>query len=167
MYWGGGQESNRLKFQQIDSLLTVIERGFNTFGQQFIPATTITNGPATLYRNTMFERQKFVYKPGINDGSEFKKALPPELDPNINTNNIAAKVNEIIHDTINANNIIATLSEIIHPVIITNHLTTNIIPPTNSTINTNSINIQVPPTNSLNGVMSLAPTTTIIAFPIQ
>ena len=60
MLWTNNQPSNRLTFQAIDKLLTVIERGFNTFGKQFIPATTITNGPATLYRNTVFERQKFV-----------------------------------------------------------------------------------------------------------
>ncbi len=39
---------------------------------QLIPATSIFQGTGTEYRNTIFNRQKYVYKEGINAGSEFK-----------------------------------------------------------------------------------------------
>ena len=86
MLWGGGFENNRLVMKELEGLLEIIEKGFMTIGSQFIPSTTIMNGPATVYRNTVFNRQKFVYKPGINDGSEFKKKLPPDFTPQIITN---------------------------------------------------------------------------------
>lgn len=40
--------------------------------EQVIPATTIWDG-GNKYRNTVFDRQKYAYKHGINDGSEFVK----------------------------------------------------------------------------------------------
>jgi hypothetical protein len=48
---------------------------------QLIPATTILNGAGTIYKNTVFNRQKFVYKRGLNDGSEFRNEVitPPEM----------------------------------------------------------------------------------------
>ena len=167
MFWSNGQESNRLTFQSIDKMLTVIERGFNTFGKQFIPATTITNGPATLYRNTLFERQKFVYKPGINDGSEFKKVLPPEVDPVITTNNTTVSVNQIIRDEIQANNISTRIVNTINPSINPNSFAVLVIQPIQPRVSTNAINIQIPAINSMSGSPLSIPETNIIQFPIQ
>ena len=167
MLWTNNQESNRLTFQAIDKLLTVIERGFNTFGKQFIPATTIANGPATLYRNTVFERQKYVYKPGINDGSEFKKVLPPEFDPVIITNNTVVLVNDIIKELLPTNNISISCPEPFHPIIQSNNFGVSLPPPIRPSFSTNVINIQVPPIYSLAEPVPREPETTIIAFPIQ
>lgn len=167
MYWGGGQESNRLTFKEIDRLLEVIERGVNVLGQQFIPATTITHGPATLYRNTLFNRQKFVYKPGINDGSEFKKALPPEFNPVLPSNQIIVNVNDIIHPNLPTTNIQTKVNDVISSQISSNGINSNYIAPTSSVVSTNNININIPPVYQMDGVMSRQPKTDIIPFPIQ
>ena len=51
---------------------------------QLIPSTTIwENGER--YRNTVFNRQKFVYRHGINDGSEFQEDQPKDISGSICT----------------------------------------------------------------------------------
>jgi len=79
MLWTNSQESNRLTFGKMERLLELLERNFFKYMNDFIPATTILESSGVVYRNTIFERQKFVYPAGINDGSEFKKELPPEI----------------------------------------------------------------------------------------
>jgi hypothetical protein len=59
--------------------------------QQFIPATTIWKG-GEKYRNTVFDRQKFQYKKGIDYGSEFAKEQSPELVGEISTIEIESKL---------------------------------------------------------------------------
>lgn len=167
MYWGGGQQSNRLMFKQIEKLLEVVERGVNVLGQQFIPATTITKGPATLYRNTLFERQKFVYKPGINDGSEFKKLLPPELAPNIPVQVTTAEVNDIINEVIETNVITTTFKESLSPLIITSDIQSTVPRPIRPNLAPTAINAAIQPVVDLIGYMPLEPNTNIIVFPIQ
>lgn len=51
--------------------------------EQFVPSTTIWQG-GVVYKNTIFDRQKFDYKHGINDGSEFEREFIP--NPNVTIN---------------------------------------------------------------------------------
>lgn len=79
MLWTNNQESNRLTFKKLERLLELLERNFFGYLTDFIPTTSIIETTGTVYRNTVFERQKFVYPVGINLGSEFQKKLPDEL----------------------------------------------------------------------------------------
>lgn len=167
MLWTGGFPSNRLVMKELEGMLEIIEKGFMTFGQQFIPSTTITNGPATVYRNTVFNRQKFVYKPGINDGSEFKKKLPPEVDPNIITQVITTQVNNIIKEEIITQEITAKVNDVFAPQVITNTFSTQVVPTLLAPALTSSVSAAIlqPSTNTLS--LYSNPATTTIMFPIQ
>ena len=67
-----GQASNAYKYAQLISFVDVIQSYWIGLVEQVFPATTIWDS-GSLYRNTVFDRQKFVYRHGINDGSEFAK----------------------------------------------------------------------------------------------
>lgn len=69
-------QSDRLNFKKLEGFLGLIEQNFFTYSSQLIPATSILMAEGTVYRNTIFNRQKFVYRTGINDGSEFKTQVP-------------------------------------------------------------------------------------------
>lgn len=92
-------QSNRLTIKKLESFLELVEVNFQSYLTQLIPATTILECQGTTYRNTVFQRQRFVYKSGINDGSEFQNALPPELRPPIEPIKITPKVNDLLSDT--------------------------------------------------------------------
>lgn len=68
--------SNRLNMKKLESFLQLIEFNFFSYSEQFIPATSILRVQGTVYRNTAFNRQRFIYREGINSGSEFQTALP-------------------------------------------------------------------------------------------
>lgn len=68
--------SNRLNMKKIEAFLQLIELNFFSYSEQFIPATSILRAQGTVYRNTTFNRQRFMYREGINAGSEFQTALP-------------------------------------------------------------------------------------------
>jgi hypothetical protein len=89
--------SNRLTIKKIEPFLTLMEVNFQDYLLQLLPATTILECQGTTYRNTVFHRQRFVYKEGINDGSEFKKPLPPELKDKLNPIELSSKVNDYIN----------------------------------------------------------------------
>jgi hypothetical protein len=88
-YWNSGEQSNRLNFRKLEKFLDLIEYDLSAFVEQLLPATTILEGVGKIYRNTLFNRQKFVYQPGINDGSEFQKRLPPDLNPVISATTVS------------------------------------------------------------------------------
>ena len=69
----------QINIKKLERLLELLERNFFKYILDFVPATSIIETTATVYRNTVFERQKFVYPEGINLGSEFQKALPDEF----------------------------------------------------------------------------------------
>lgn len=68
--------SNRLNMKKLEAFLQMIELNFFSYSEQFIPATSILRVQGTVYRNTTFNRQRFIYREGINSGSEFQTALP-------------------------------------------------------------------------------------------
>lgn len=67
-----GQASNAYKYSQLISFVDVIQGYWIGLVEQVFPTTTIWDS-GSLYRNTVFDRQKYVYRHGINDGSEFAK----------------------------------------------------------------------------------------------
>ena len=69
-------ESNHLNMRKLEGFLQLIELNFFAYSEQFIPATSILKTQGTVYRNTVYNRQKFVYKYGINAGSEFQTEVP-------------------------------------------------------------------------------------------
>jgi hypothetical protein len=77
-----------------------MEVNFQSYLLQLIPATTILECQGTTYRNTVFQRQRFVYKEGINDGSEFQNALPPDLRPPLEPVKITPKINDFYSSTV-------------------------------------------------------------------
>jgi hypothetical protein len=93
--------SSQITFRKLENFLKLVESKFYTYVEQVIPATSIFEGVSTIYRNTVFNRQKFVYPKGINDGSEFQTALPDDLYSQINGVVVTSKVNNIFKSNIN------------------------------------------------------------------
>jgi hypothetical protein len=92
--WSNPQ-SHRLTFYKLQPFLDLIEVNFSTYIKQLLPATTIFDTEGTIIRNTVFNRQKFVYKPGLNDGSEFRTRLDT-YEPAIAVIHLSTKVNDQI-----------------------------------------------------------------------
>jgi hypothetical protein len=67
-----GVVSNKRKFKELLEYVDNLDNIFDDFIKQFIPATTIFGQSTTNIRNTIFTPQKYVYKQGIDDGSEFQ-----------------------------------------------------------------------------------------------
>jgi len=95
-----GEISNRVNFVKLEQFLRFIESKLFTYIEQALPATTIFQGVSTIYRNTVFNRQKFVYKKGINDGSEFQIKVPDQFYNLINAAVVTSKVNDILKGNI-------------------------------------------------------------------
>ena len=98
-YLWSAPESNRLTFHKLQSFLDLIELQFNTYFYQLIPATTILEAQGTIIRNTVFNRQKYVYKDGLNDGSEFRVELPPNFTSDL----VPIVINGVINGYYNSN----------------------------------------------------------------
>jgi len=94
-------QSNRLTIKKLEAFLDLMEVNFQDYLLQLIPATTILECQGTTYRNTVFHRQKFVYKDGINKGSEFQNSLPPDIRPGVTPIKVTSKVNDFQKATIN------------------------------------------------------------------
>lgn len=111
--------SNRLNFRKLEAFLALIERNFGAYIERLIPATTIIEGEGVLYRNTMFNRQKFVYPPGINDGSEFQIAAPLSPDLTINGFAVSSTIQDILNPHISSVAIGASVNDNYNPTIST------------------------------------------------
>ena len=71
-----GVQSNAYTVSKMFDYINTFDSLYQKFIFQVIPATTIIAGQGETIRNTVFTPQKFVYKHGINDGSEFVQAQP-------------------------------------------------------------------------------------------
>jgi hypothetical protein len=112
-YMWSNPQSHRLTFHKLQPFLDLIEVNFSTYTKQLLPATTIFDTEGTIIRNTVFNRQKFVYKPGLNDGSEFRSRLDI-YEPAITVVNLSTKVNDQVEldiHNINLDAIIVTTLE--------------------------------------------------------
>ncbi len=97
-----GQLSNKRNFRNILDYIYNIDSIWNDFINQFIPATTIFNGSSSNnIRNTIFTPQKYPYKHGIDDGSEFQSDIivPPESS-NLNIINLETEFFDTIESSI-------------------------------------------------------------------
>lgn len=99
-YFWSSPASNKVTFLKMQGFLDLIERNFNDYIYQLLPATTIPEGQGTVYRNTLFNRQKFVYKEGVNVGSEFKVGIP-NYEATLNPISINGVVNDFLESTLN------------------------------------------------------------------
>ncbi len=111
MLWSNNQESNRLTFRKLEKFLGLLERNFQEFVPFLIPATTIFNNYGTTYGNSEFNRHRFIYRPGINDGSEFQVELPPVFEPTINVVNFTADLSANFDPVINTSNFSVNVPE--------------------------------------------------------
>ena len=108
-YLWSNPDSNRLTFHKLQSFVDLLEINFNSYIEQMIPATTILQHAGTTIRNTVFNRQKFVYKDGINDGSEFQWKYEV-LNPSLNPIQVSSVVNDYISTGLTPITIIGTLN---------------------------------------------------------
>jgi len=80
----GNLQSKALNVPKVIKYIDLLENYWFDLIDQLIPSTTIwENGER--YRNTVFNRQKFVYRHGINDGSEFQEDQPKDISGSICT----------------------------------------------------------------------------------
>lgn len=135
--------SNQLTFAKVKKYIDSIDSFWISLIEQFIPSTTIWEG-GVLYRNTVFDRQKFVYKHGINDGSEFATKVNGATESNdITISSINGKVN--LPYTGNISNIIEGITSFSTTLNFTNNTNNNINKLIyKSKINTNILKISEP-----------------------
>jgi hypothetical protein len=110
MLWTNNQNSNRLTFKKLDKFLSLLERNFQDLVPFLVPSTSIISTYGTTYGNTEFNRHRFIYKPGINDGSEFKVDLPLTLEPTVQTSDFNVSISNNFDPSINSNNFTANIS---------------------------------------------------------
>jgi len=93
-YYAQTPVSNRLNFRKLEYYISLLEVQFQTYFLQLIPATSIFQGTGTEYRNTIFNRQKFVYKEGINKGSEFQSEYQPPIEAGVSVEGLTSNLNQ-------------------------------------------------------------------------
>jgi hypothetical protein len=109
MLWTNNQESNRLTFRKLEKFLSLLERNYQELVPFFIPSTSILNSYGTVYSNHEFNRHRFIYRPGINDGSEFQVEIPPVFEPTIQAVDFTVDLSNNFDPNINAVNITANV----------------------------------------------------------
>ena len=87
---------NKVSFGKLQRFLELIEVQFYCAAEQLIPATSILEAFGSIYRNTVFNRQKYVYPEGINKGSEFQVPLPASPENQLYPVKVDNTVNDII-----------------------------------------------------------------------
>lgn len=75
--------SNKRNFTDLNKYIENLDNIFDNFIKQFIPATTIFNDSSFNVRNSIFTPQKFPYKHGIDDGSEFESTLQLPIETEV------------------------------------------------------------------------------------
>jgi len=93
-YYSQTPTSNRLTFRKLEYYISLLEVQFQTYFLQLIPATSIFQGTGTEYRNTIFNRQKFVYKEGLNKGSEFKAEFQLPIEAEVTIEGLKSNINK-------------------------------------------------------------------------
>jgi hypothetical protein len=101
-----GVVSNKRRYANLLDYIDNLDGIFDVFVKQFIPATTIIEGGGINIRNTVFTPQKFVYKHGIDDGSEFETGV---LTPAESTQSLVTIESEFF-ETVEKTITLATIS---------------------------------------------------------
>lgn len=123
-YYWSQPASSRLTFLKLQGFLDVIGKSFMDYAFQLLPATTILESQARTLRNTVFNRQKFVYKEGINKGSEFRTRLQL-LEDSINTPSLNCQLNGYLSGSVISNIITGSIN---------NGITSSVIPISSSIV---------------------------------
>lgn len=111
-YWNVPLElSNQLTFSKLNNFIELIHRHFSDYILKLLPATTIIDRDGVLYRNTVFNRQKFVYPPGINSGSEFQVRTPLSPDLTINACFVNSNINNIFNPIIDSFSVVSQIAD--------------------------------------------------------
>lgn len=148
-YYWSNPASHRLTFHRLQGFLDLIERNFTDYTLQLLPATTILECRGTTIRNTVFNRQKFVYKEGLNDGSEFRVTIP-SYSSEVNPIVISPAINEYYSSTLTPSVVIGTFNPGISSNVSTYQITGRLIIPYTNSIEGYEItaDIQVPSSSS-------------------
>lgn len=101
--------SHMLTIKKLEPFLDLLEVQVNDYLFQLLPATTILECQGTVYRNTVFNRQRFVYKEGINRGSEFQVPVPVTPQPILTPIQVESVLNDYIQQGVNITTINATV----------------------------------------------------------
>ena len=166
-YWNvSGEISNMVTFRKLENFLKLVESKFYTYVEQVIPATSIFEGVSTIYRNTEFNRQKFIYPKGINDGSEFKTKIPDQFYSDINAVVVTSNVNDIYNSNINGVVVNTNINDILNCNFSTVETQSNVVLPLNPVVNTFNV------TSSILSAMTASSqkigfNATIINFPLS
>jgi hypothetical protein len=90
--------TNKYNYENILSFINKINVKWENLITKFVSPTTIFN-KGTIIKNTIFTQQKFQYKHGIDDGSEFLNNQPIETSDSINLVTIESLFNkEVIQE---------------------------------------------------------------------
>lgn len=152
-YYWSNPVSHQLTFGKLQSFLDLIERNFTDYTLQLIPATTILECRGTTIRNTVFNRQKFVYKEGLNDGSEFRVQLPPNHENSITPIEVSCVVNDYYKAALTPTTVIGTYNPAISLNISTFRLTGSLVIGFQNTINGFGINSEINEPHTLTTVL--------------
>lgn len=147
-YFNETVASKKLTFEKLESFLDKIGSQISEYIFKLIPATTIFESAGTTYRNTLFTAPKFVYKEGINTGSEFRNKIIPEISDTITTPTISATLNQIPKKTITNVTITASTSSSISNSMASMRLNSSITAGINSTISGNKVSSSPDDTNT-------------------
>lgn len=71
-YFNVSSPSRKLTMEKLEGLLEKLGSKLTDYVFKLIPATTIFDSATITYRNTLFDAPKYVYKEGLNRGSEFR-----------------------------------------------------------------------------------------------
>lgn len=154
-YWSNPQ-SNRLTFQRLQGFLNLMERNFTDYTLQLLPATTILECQGTTIRNTEFNRQKFVYKEGLNDGSEFRTKLP-NYEGTCNPVGVSSVINDYLEGNLTPVTVIGTFSPGVSTSVTPVNITANITTTLTSTISGYEIVGEIKPPATLVTVIGPKP----------
>lgn len=141
--------SSQVTFRKLEQFLRFVESKIFVYFEQIIPATTIFEGVSTIYRNTVFNRQKFVYPKGINDGSEFQTKLPAQFYNQINGAVVTSSVNNIIKTNIVGALVSSNLKNSINLNMNVVQASANVTTPLQMTVNAVSVTSNILSANTL------------------
>lgn len=94
-----GEASSALTTARILSFTSRVGTAWNQLIDQMLPATTILTETGLHVRNTVFDTQKFAYKPGVDAGSEFFTRQPANAKGIIYTVHTQGSIQEALRDT--------------------------------------------------------------------
>lgn len=110
-YYSTTPKNSHLTVGSMEAYMELLDAHLHTYILQLLPSTTIFNTQGTVYRNPLFLRQKFVYKEGINDGSEFQVALPLQMSGCQRPIQVSSQVPTIYQDDIEVIHIRASVCQ--------------------------------------------------------